>query len=78
MAIFSFSTRLNGFTLIHGYYNEEESRHNPIDVVRVVVVQVAVVVDIHEVGRVAQVGGALPPVVRNHPATRHRHQKIVV
>ena len=75
MAIFSFSARLNGFALIHGYYNEEESRNNPIDVVRVVVVQAAVVVDIHEVARVAQVGGALPPVVRNHPTTRPRHQK---
>ena len=48
-----------------------ESWADPI----VVVVQVAVVVDIHEVGRVAQVGGALPPVVRNHPTTRPRHQK---
>ena len=32
MVIFSFSTRIIYFTLIRGYYNEEESRHNPINV----------------------------------------------
>ena len=63
MAIFSFSTRLNGFTLIHGYYNEEESRNNPIDVARVVVVQVAVVVDIPEVVIIARISRTKPPVV---------------
>lgn len=52
-----------------GYFFVEESGDNAIHVgCVVVVVRVAVVVDIHEVSRVRQVGRPLPPVVRSHPA----------
>lgn len=55
MVIFSFSTRIIYFTLIRGYYNEEEARHNPINVTGVVVVAcVAIQVDIREVSNVAK------------------------
>lgn len=69
MVIFSFSTQTIYFTLVHGYYNEEESGNNAIDVTRVVVVEVAVVVDIIEIRRIGQIGRPLPPVVRSQPAT---------
>ena len=56
--------------ILHGYYNKGESGHNAIDVARVVVVvQVAVVVHIIEVGRVGQVRRALPPVISGNPTT---------
>ena len=44
--------------------SDGEARNNPIDVARAVAVQVAVAADIHEVGRVAQVGGACPIPMR--------------
>lgn len=57
--------------ILRGYYNDGKSRHDTIDVARVVVVvQVAVVVHIHEVGSVAQVGRTLPPVISRHPTAR--------
>lgn len=67
--IFPFSIRLNKcFALIHGYCNEEESRHDSIDVGRVVVVvRVAVVVDIIEVGGVGDIRRTLPPVISTDP-----------
>lgn len=76
MVISSFSTQIY-FTPIHGYYNEEESRNNPINVVSVVVVAcVTIVVDIHEVRGVTKVRRTLPPVISNHPTQIQRHIKI--
>ena len=48
---------------MNGYYLKEESRHNPIRIVGVVVVaRVAIGVDIHEVGRITQIRRTLPPI----------------
>lgn len=52
---------LERFTVID---SDGEARNNPMDAARVVAVQVAGVVDNHEVGRVAQVGGACPIPMR--------------
>ena len=53
--------RLERFAVID---SDGEARNNPIDVARVGVGQVAGVVDTHEVGRAAQVGGACPIPMR--------------
>jgi len=63
---FSFDIKIS--PMRNGYLNARESRHNAIHVGRVVVVvRVAIVVDIHEVSRIAQVGRPLPPVVGSLP-----------
>ena len=49
--------RLERFTVID---SDREARNNPIDAARAGVAQVAGAADIHEGGRVAQVGGASP------------------
>lgn len=55
-----------------GYYNGGESGHHAIDVAGVVVVtRVAVVVHIHEVRAIGQVGRTLPPIIGDHPAWRN-------
>ena len=74
MVIFSFShiphpvyTAEDYFALITWLLNVCESGADAIGVAGVVVVGVAVVVDIPEVGRVADIGRAEPPVVSRHP-----------
>ena len=52
---------LEHFTVID---SDGEARNNPIDAARVVAVQGAGAVDKHEVGRVAQGGGACPIPIR--------------